>query len=201
MRSLRWGVLSDSELADCSDNGDDAIYICAVARCSLRGILKGKQNPSRVTPLKRLNFYDKPYVREYEAAEAKIIVWRIDFPQPYGSTKHGRHDPVTKPHRQKSLYAYAVGRLRAIHLANGEGRIDDEEGPGGWDGADVHKNENRQQPILWIPEHAVLFVPTDPLASYGRKKWPTTQGVGTMSIYRETKPLHTLTSLPAPLSI
>jgi len=92
---------------------------------------------------------------------------------------------MTKSQRQKSLYAYAVGRIRAIQLANGEGRIDDEEGPGGWDGAEVHKNENRQQSILWIPDNAILFVPTDSLATYGRKKWPTTQGVGTISITRK----------------
>ena len=64
---------------------------------------------------------------------------------------------MTRTHRQKSLYAYAVGRLKAINLANGEGRIDDEEGPGGWDGANVHENANRQQPMLWILDHAVLF--------------------------------------------
>ena len=61
------GVLSDSELADCSDNGDDAIYVCAVARRSLRGILKGKQNPPVTKPVKCLDFHDKPYVREYVA--------------------------------------------------------------------------------------------------------------------------------------
>ena len=84
-----------------------------------------------MTPVKCLYFYDKPYIREYVATEARIIVWRTDFPQHSGGTKQGCLDPMTKPHRQKSLYAYAVGRLRAIQLANGEGRIDDEKGPGG----------------------------------------------------------------------
>ena len=191
---ILWGVLSDSELADCSDNDDtvedysddddNVTYICAVAKSSLRGILKGKQNPSRMTPVKCLYFHDKPYIREYVATEAKIIVWRTDFPQPSGGTKQGCLDPMTKSQRQKSLYAYAVGRFRAIQLANGEGRIDDEKGPGGWDGAEVHKNENRQQSILWIPDNANLSVPADSLATYGRKKWPTTQSIGTISITR-----------------
>ena len=135
--------------------------------------------------VKCLDFYDKPYVREYVATEATLITWRTDFPQSYGSKRRGSRNPLTKSYRQKSLYAYADGRLKAINLANGEGRIDEEEGPGGWDGADVHKNENRQQPMLWIPDHAVLFNPTDSLATYGRKQWPTTQGIGTISITRQ----------------
>ena len=135
--------------------------------------------------MKCLKFIDKPYVKEYVATEAKIIVWRTDFPQPYGGNKQGYNNPVTKPHLQKSLYAYACGRLRAIQLANGEGRIDDEKGPGGWDGAEVHKNESRQQTILWIPGNAILFVPNDSLATYGRKQWPTTKGIGTISITRK----------------
>ena len=92
-------------------------------------------------PVKCLAFYDKPYVREYLATEATLITWRTDFPQSYGSKRQGSLDPLTKQNRQKSLHAYAVGRLRAVNLANGEGRIDEEEGPGGWDGADAHKNE------------------------------------------------------------
>ena len=100
-------------------------------------------------PVKCFDFYDKPYVREYVATEATLTTWRTDFPQSYGSKRRGSRDPLTKQYCQKSLHAYAVGRLRAINLANGDGRIDDEEGPGGWDGAEVHKNENRQQPMLW----------------------------------------------------
>ena len=134
-------MLSDSELADCSGNGDDTNYVCAVARSSWRGILKGKQNPPVTKPVKCLDFYDEPYVRECAATEANLITWRIDFPQSSGGNRRGCRNPMTKTHRQKSLYAYAVGRLRAINLANGEGRIGDEEGPGGWDGANVHKNE------------------------------------------------------------
>ena len=125
------------------------------------------------------------YVKEYLAAEATLITWRTDFPQSYGSKRQGSLDPLTKQYRQKSLHAYAVGRLKAINLANGDGRIDDEEGPGGWDGADVHKNANRQQPMLWIPNHAVIFNSTDSLATYGRRKWPSTQGIGTFSITRK----------------
>ena len=135
--------------------------------------------------VKCLDFYDKPYVREYVATEATPITWRTDFLQPYGSKRRGSRNPLTKQYRQKSLHAYAVGRLKAINLANGEGRIDDEEGPGGWDGAEVHKNENRQQPMLWIPNHAVIFNSTDSLATYGRKQWPSTQGIGTFSITRK----------------
>ena len=134
--------------------------------------------------VKCLDFYDKPYVREYVATEATLLTWRTDFPQSYGSKRRGSRDPLTKQYCQKSLHAYAVGRLRAINLANGEGRIDDEEGTGGWDGAEVHKNENRQQPMLWIPNHAVIVNSTDSLATYGRKQWPSTQGIGTLSITR-----------------
>ena len=81
--------------------------------------------------MKCLDFYDKPYVRKYVATEATLITWRTGFPQSYGSERRGIRDPLTKRYCQKSLHAYAVGRLRAIHLASGEGRIDDEEGPGG----------------------------------------------------------------------
>ena len=118
------------------------------------------------------------------ASEATLITWRTDFPQPYGSKRRGSRNSLTKQYRQKSLHAYAVGRLKAINLANGEGRIDDGEGPGGWDGADVHKNENRQQPMLWIPDHAVIINSTDSLATYGRKQRPSIQGIGTFSITR-----------------
>ena len=160
-------------------------YVCAVARSSLRGLLAGRQNPPVNKLVKCLDFYDKPYVREYVATGATIITWRTDFPQPYGSKRRGSRNPLTKLYRQKSLYDYAVGRPKAINLANGEGRIDDEEGPGGWDGADVHKNENQQQPMLWIPDHAVLFNSADSLATYGQIQWPTTQGIGTISITRQ----------------
>lgn len=145
--------------------------MCAVVRGSLRGILSGRQNPPVTKPVKCLDLYDQPYVREYVATEATHITWRTDFPQSHGNKRRGSRNPLTKPYRQKSLYAYAVGRLKAINLANGDGRFDDEGGPGGWDGADVHKNENRQQPMLRIPDHAVLFNPTDSLATYGRKHW------------------------------
>ena len=158
--------------------------MCAVARGTLRGILSGKNSPTVDKPMKCLAFYDKPHVREYLATEATLITWRTDFPQSYGSKRQGSLDPLTKHYRQKSLQAYAVGRLKAINLANGGGRIDDEEGPGGWDGADVHKNENRQQPMLWIPNHAVIFNSTDSLATYGRREWPSTQGIGTFSAMR-----------------
>ena len=141
-------------------------------------------------PAKCLYFYDKPYVREDVATEAILVTWRVDFPQSYGSNRQGSQSPLTKPYRQKSLYAYAVGRLKAINPANGEGRVDDEEGPGGWDGAKVHKNENRQQPMLWVPDRAVFFNPTDSLATYGRKQWPSTQGIGTISITRKDAPKH-----------
>ena len=48
-----------------------------------------------------------------------------------------------------------------------------------------NENENRQHPMLWIPDHAVLFNPTDSLAAYGRKRWPTTEGIGTISTTRK----------------
>ena len=76
-------------------------------------------------PVKCLDFDDKPYVREYVATEATLITWGTDFPQPYGSKRRGSRNPLTKQYRQKSLHAFAVGRLKAITLANAEGRIDD----------------------------------------------------------------------------
>ena len=39
--------------------------------------------------------------------------------------------------------------------------------------------------MLWIPDHAVLFNPTDSPATYGRKQWPTIQGIGAISITRK----------------
>ena len=39
--------------------------------------------------------------------------------------------------------------------------------------------------MLWIPNHAVIFNSTDSLATYGRKQWPSTQGIGTFSITRK----------------
>ena len=135
--------------------------------------------------VKCFDFYDKPYVREDVATEATLITRRTDFLQSYGSKRRGSRNPLTKQYRQKSLHAYAVGRLKAVNLANGEGRIEDEEGPGGWDGAEVHKNENGQQPMLWIPDHAVIFTSTDSLATYGGKQRPSIQGIGTLSITRE----------------
>ena len=123
-----------------------------------------------------------------------LITW-TDFLQSYGSKRRGSRNPLTKQYCQKSLHAYAVGRLKALNFANGGGRIDDEEGPGGWDGAEAHKNENRQQPMLWIPNHAVIFNSTDSLATYGRKQWPSTQGIGTFSIRNEKTPSNTLSLL------
>ena len=91
----------------------------------------------------------------------------LTFLNPMGANDEVRsRNPLTKQYCQISLHAYAVGRLKAISLANGEGRTDDEEGPGGWDGAEVHKNENRQQPMLWITDHAVIFTSTDSLSIY-----------------------------------
>ena len=39
--------------------------------------------------------------------------------------------------------------------------------------------------MLWIPNKATLFVPTDSIATYGRKNWPQIQGIGTISITRK----------------
>ena len=78
------GVFSESELADCSDNGDDAAYVCAVARSSLRGLLKGNQNPPRVKLVRCLDFHHNPYVREFVATEAKLIIWKTKSPQSQG---------------------------------------------------------------------------------------------------------------------
>ena len=47
---------------------------------------------------------------------------------------------------EKILRSYAVARYRAIQLANGDGRMFEEESPGGWSGAEIHKNENRDRP-------------------------------------------------------
>ena len=44
---------------------------------------------------------------------------------------------------------------------------------------------NRQQLMPWILNHAVQFNSTDSLATYGRKQWPTIQGIGTISITRK----------------
>ena len=40
-------------------------------------------------------------------------------------------------------------------------------------------------PMLWIPNHAVIFNSTDSLATYGSKQWPSAQGIGTFSITRK----------------
>ena len=125
MTLLRWGVFIDS--GDCTNSGDNTKYVCAVARGSIRGILSGRQSTPVNKPVKCLDFYDKPYVREYVATEATLITWRTDFPHSYGSKRRGSRDPLTQQYCQKSLHAYAVRRLKAINHANGEGRIDDEK--------------------------------------------------------------------------
>ena len=68
-------------------------YVCAVARESLRGILSGRQSSPVIKPVKCLDFYDKPYVREYVAVEATLITWRSDLPQSYGSKRRGSRNP------------------------------------------------------------------------------------------------------------
>ena len=78
--------------------------------------------------------------------------------------------------KEKTLRAYAVARYRAIQLANGEGRMFkdetrtfEEESPGGWSGAKTHKNENRDRPLVWIEDLALLFFSSDAIAMYGRE--------------------------------
>jgi hypothetical protein len=80
--------------------------------------------------------------------------------------------------KEKTLRAYAVARYRAIQLANGEGRMFkdetrtfEEESPGGWSGAKTHKNENRDRPLVWVEDRALLFFPSDAIAMYGRESF------------------------------
>ena len=58
---------------------------------------------------------------------------------PWGEGIHSNQPPCPVRNEERILRAYAVARYRAIQLANGDGRIDEEESPGGWSGAKIHK--------------------------------------------------------------
>ena len=107
--------------------------------------------------MKCLRIDDNPNVVKYEVIDA--TAWSRNFPVSKGRSKSVQ-DPLTTIYKKRSLQAYAVGRLKAIQLANGEGRLSEEKQPGGWDGAEVHKNESRKQPMLWTRDVVVLFAPT-----------------------------------------
>jgi hypothetical protein len=70
--------------------------------------------------------------------------------------------------REKNLKSYAVARYKAIQFPNGRGRIDEEDPPGGWFGAVVHKNENRDRLLVWTVDKAMFFPPSESFATYGR---------------------------------
>ena len=119
-----------------------------------------------------------------EFGVAESAPWHKEFPLSGGDYNNVVGEPVDKEYLDKSLRAYAVARFAAIQLACGKGLISGVDGTDEWEGSQIHKNENRKNPIVGLTKSALLFEPADRFAPYGRRAGKAHEGVKTVSITR-----------------
>ena len=105
-----------------------------------------------------------------------------ELPLSRGDYNNVVDEPVNKEYQDKSLRAYAVARFAAIQLACGKGLFSDVDDTDEWEGSQIHKNENRKNPIIWLTRSALLFESADKFAPYGRRAGKAHEGVKTVSI-------------------
>ena len=143
--------------------------------------MKGKSPVNRA--IVKLTTIDD-IVEIVEHCVAESVQWHKKFPPSRGDYDNVVGDPIAEDYKKISVRAYATARFSAIQLAKGRGLISDKADTDEWDGSEVHPNENRKNPIIWLEESAILLVVADKYAPYGRKPGKAHEGVKTISITR-----------------
>ena len=115
---------------------------------------------------------------------AGFAPWHKQFPLSGGDYNNVVDDPIAQDYHDKSIRAYATARFAAIQFACGKVPLSDRDDNGEWEGSQVHENENRNNPIIWLPKSVLLFEAADNFAPYGRRAGKAHVGVKTVSITR-----------------
>ena len=87
-----------------------------------------------------LNHKPRDRMKRVSFDENFVAVKTGDADDPWGEGIHSNQLPCPIRNEERILRAYAVARYRALLLANGDGRVDDEDSPGGWS-----RSENSQK--------------------------------------------------------
>ena len=133
----------------------NVILACAATVGTLKSAMKGKSPVNRA--IVKLTTIDD-IVEIVEHCVAESAQWHKKFPPSRGDYDNVVGDPITEDYKQISVLAYATARFSAIQLAKGRGLISDKADTDEWDGSEVHPNENRKNPIIWLEESAILLV-------------------------------------------